>query len=1273
MIQLRRISAVLNLSMAERNGEKFREFVYGVIDKDLRHTKCSINDLEGDPLAPADVVEFYKLLLEAAQDNIKPNDLGWNKKIRDFTGRLGALKAAFSYINQLEDDRSTLYSIVAERESQVKECEQLLAEHDQKAARANEMMLASGARAVDLQSQLDRILNSWSWKITKPIRGARRMFSSHQAAATWRRALSSTVFGLWRGLPLSIHQKQKLKSAVFTAVPWPFRRTIAYQSWRTFRYPAAYDMGSRVPVPNNETADQYVPLLDAAPLTNKSAKLICFYLPQFHVILENDEWWGKGFTEWTNVQPAQPQFEGHYQPHVPGELGYYELLDPSVQRRQVELAKLYGIGGFCFYFYWFGGKRLLEAPTESYLNDSGLDLPFCLCWANENWSRRWDGLDSEILIAQEHSPNDDLAFIEHVARYMRDPRYIRIEGKPLLLVYRPSLLPSAKETSERWRIWCRENGVGEIYLAYTQSFEVVDPGEYGFDAAIEFPPNNSAPPPVTGGITPFSSDFECKVYDWEVFVGRSERYQQPGYKLFRSVCPSWDNTARRKQRGTIFVNNTPALYQQWLENAIADTVRHRSSTDERLVFVNAWNEWAEGAHLEPDARYGYAWLQATRNALSGETFVPDTRRRIILVAHDAYPHGAQMLSANLAKTLSQGMGFHVDLVCLGEGPLIGEYAKWATVHLLAGTDPRGSDAKALARALYESGHRTALVNTTVSGFFLETLAAQGIGCVALIHELKGVLDTNRLHGHAKAIAAYARKVVFPATEVAESFDRIAPIAVHQRVIRPQGLYKRRDASRANESDHVRLRQKLNLREDAQVVLGVGYADHRKGIDLFVEAGLAMAQRLPNARWVWIGHWEPTMQQATEKLLDASPEFRDRFIFPGLQQDTDVFYGGSDVFALTSREDPFPSVVLEAMDAGVPVVGFEGAGGFTSLLREGCGRLVEKENVIAFGEAIATLLEQPDERLAAGTCGVELIAERFSFRHYVFDLLDLLGQGLDRISVVVPSYNYARYLPERLNSILQQDYPIFEILFLDDRSRDESLEIAHEILSVQPIDYRIVVNAENSGSVFRQWRKGVDLARGTHVWIAEADDSCSENFLSETRKGFRTPGVVLSYCESRQIDGDSRVLANNYLAYVSDIDARRWLTPFVMEGDKAAQSFCVKNVIPNVSAILFAAHSLRDVLDQHIDHILSYRVAGDWLVYVLLLKQGRIAFTPVPANAHRRHQRSVTLGSLNAAQLKEIRGMQAFVADEFHVPAEQAAAARAYAARLAEQFGLAGAA
>jgi lipopolysaccharide biosynthesis protein len=345
-------------------------------------------------------------------------------------------------------------------------------------------------------------------------------------------------------------------------------------------------------------------------------RTVAFYLPQFHPIPENDEWWGDGFTEWHNVKPAKPLFEEHYQPHAPAELGHYLLTDSLILKRQALLAQNYGVDAFCFYFYWFNGKTLLEKPLSLLLNDQTIEQTFCLCWANENWTRRWDGKESDILIAQTYSEDDDINFIEYIAKYLVDPRYLRIEGKAVLLIYRPSLLPDPVETTERWRRWCRENGVGELHLVYTQSFECEHPTVYGCDAATEFAPNipighhGVTPECITEKITGLNSDFAGKVFDWTGYVKRSEQLPHPGYLIYRCLNPGWDNTARKKLNGTVFINSSPRGFQKWGLNALNDTEFAQGSNG--LLFINAWNEWAEGAHLEPDQRYGYGYLEALR-------------------------------------------------------------------------------------------------------------------------------------------------------------------------------------------------------------------------------------------------------------------------------------------------------------------------------------------------------------------------------------------------------------------------------------------------------------------------------------------------------------------------------------------------------------------------------------------------------------------------------------------------------------------------------------
>ncbi|TAL99657.1 MAG: hypothetical protein EPN71_07320, partial [Rhodanobacter sp.] len=295
--------------------------------------------------------------------------------------------------------------------------------------------------------------------------------------------------------------------------------------------------------------------------------------------------------------------------------------------------------------YWFGGKTLLEGPLQQWLADPSLDLPLCLCWANENWSRQWNGRADDLLICQQHSADDDIAFIAHVARYLADPRYLRVDGKPLLLVYRPGLLPDAKATAGRWRDWCHANAIGDLQLVYVQSFDRVDPRAIGFDAAVEFPPNNTTLTPVTARQRLLNPSYRGSVFDWRELAQASMTQREPGYPRYPGVNPTWDNEPRRSGGGRVFAHASPRGYRDWLRQAIA-TARQRFAS-QPLVFVNAWNEWAEGAVLEPDARLGHAWLQATRDALGPP---PATDRRPCAVLHVWYLDVLDEMAAMLAAS-----------------------------------------------------------------------------------------------------------------------------------------------------------------------------------------------------------------------------------------------------------------------------------------------------------------------------------------------------------------------------------------------------------------------------------------------------------------------------------------------------------------------------------------------------------------------------------------------------------------------------------------------
>lgn len=356
----------------------------------------------------------------------------------------------------------------------------------------------------------------------------------------------------------------------------------------------------------------------------KDTKIIAYYLPQFHQMEINNKFHGQGFTEWTNTSRAIPLFAGHYQPHIPYDVGYYDLKNPYAMKRQIYLAKHYGVYGFCFYYYWFSGKRVMEEPLKMLYAQKDWNMPFCIMWANENWSKLWDGGNNEIILKQKFDDDDDEKFMSDVLPYMKDKRYIKVDGKPVLLIYRNDIVPKDRflKMLEKFREIAKKNAFPGLFIMLITKghfYEKIE--DWGIDALAEFSFLRKELFPklrAKGYTNPY---FIGNIWDVKNYIQNKEYlkiYHKVGGQLVRAAITNFDNTPRNVISGysEIYKRLTPQTYKQWLTDIILESkVIHKDIRDLDMVFVNSWNEWAEGSHLEPDCRYGYAYLQATREAL----------------------------------------------------------------------------------------------------------------------------------------------------------------------------------------------------------------------------------------------------------------------------------------------------------------------------------------------------------------------------------------------------------------------------------------------------------------------------------------------------------------------------------------------------------------------------------------------------------------------------------------------------------------------------------
>ncbi len=964
---------------------------------------------------------------------------------------------------------------------------------------------------------------------------------------------------------------------------------------------------------------------------NASVKLLAYYLPQYHPVPENDAAWGQGFTEWTNLGRALPRFAGHLQPRIPRDLGHYRLDGGDTLRQQVALAQGAGLHGFVFYFYWFNGRRLMDAPLEALLADPGVSMPFCLMWANENWTRRWDGSDDQVLVSQDYRIRDEPALVAELARHFADPRYIRLDGRPLLMVYRPRLIPDTAATVSRWRRLFRDGSGEDPVFVMAQSFGDEDPRPHGMDAAVEFPPHKltARVPMVNSTLHVLDPAFDAEVYEYAAIARASVEEPAPSYPLIKTAVPGWDNDPRRQGAGTVLHGATPALYQAWLEDLIRFATRHPVH-GERIVCINAWNEWAEGATLEPDVHWGAAFLNATARAAGGLA-APGARTRILLVGHDALAHGAQTLLLRLGRSLQAAHGVDVAFLLLGGGALEAEYRALAPTTVAADR----AELDALAWAARRGGCHAAIVNSAASAAALPALARHGIPSVLLVHELprllreRGLLDTLR-----EALAA-AAAVVFPAETVRDRcFEALAAApatAPGTIIVLPQGI---EPAPPPPPAARAALRAALHVPPDGILALGMGYADLRKGFDLFLQVWRASRDAAVPVCLAWAGGIDPAMQGYLGAEI-AAAEATGTFRFLGQREDAAALLAAADVLLLTSREDPLPSVVLEAVAAGTPTVAFADTGGVPELLtRFGAGRCVPLGDTAAMARTAVQLAQ-------AGTPACrEALAEagRRAFRMdgYSAQLLRLARPGLLPVSVVVPSCDYGRFMEARLASIFRQSYPVAEVVVLDDASVDDSVAVAERTAAAWGRQIRLERRERRSGSVFAQWQRAAETATGEWLWIAEADDGAEPDLLSALAEAAgRARDPVLAFCDSRAIDEAGATLWADHKPYYG---------PGTLEADALFEGaaflrthMAERNLILNASAVLWRRTELLAALRRCAAELRRFRVAGDWRVYAEALSRpgAQVAYVSRALNHHRRHPGSVTARLSAAAHAAEV--------------------------------------
>lgn len=619
-----------------------------------------------------------------------------------------------------------------------------------------------------------------------------------------------------------------------------------------------------------------------------------------------------------------------------------------------------------------------------------------------------------------------------------------------------------------------------------------------------------------------------------------------------------------------------------------------------------------------------------------------TSKKIIFVGHDADYAGAPLLNVSILKELKENFKVKVYLILKSGGILEKEYKKYATVYNLAESYQTYDQKINLIRNLKLQGVDNAITSSVVSADVADLLNNEGIKILSLIHEMSGSIKKYNWIDSAKTIAKKADFVVFPSNIVKDGFIEIVDRVNGKIVVRPQGLLRENIYKNDIKEARILLREQLGLKKDSLILLGVGNADLRKGIDLFLDVAARITN--PQVYFLWVGNVVPDM----EKIINQRIKNYKNVIFIKTTPEISIYYAGADLYLLTSREDPFPSVVLESMSVGVPVIGFQDAGGFVDIVNSETGMLVPFEDTNKMTLAINNFLKNELKRKMLGNASRKLIERSFVFKDYVYYLLEMLDmhreteisdrkkffnsskstydlEDIDHsfkpmITIIVPNYNHEEFLRQRLDSIYFQTYKNFEVILLDDKSSDNSREILIEYAKKYNKNTRYIFNEKNSGSVFSQWKLGIEEAKGDFIWIAESDDYCTNNFISSLVPFLSDESIMIAYCRSVFEKNGKQIW--DIESYLADIDQNKWKADFIETAHNIVNSaMAKKNIIPNVSSAIFRKPEKMCLLEDAKWRAL--RFCGDWVFYLNIMRGGAIAYTTKATNFYRQHERNTS--------------------------------------------------